>query len=216
MGIKKLFSKWQNFINKKRLAIKWRAIIGGKREKREHFWEELTLKQLQKFISAGVDVNAKGKGKFGVTPLHHATFHNGSIEVIKELINAGADVNAQDNYDKTPLHMAVEQNRSIEVIKELIKAGADVNAKNEDSETPLHMATEQNRSIEVVKELIKAGADVNARVNARMEFPFLNLSKAGADVNAEDEQGETPYDYLLENDALKDSEEAKALLKPKP
>jgi hypothetical protein len=72
------------------------------------------------------------------TLLHWAAME-GHTELAKGLIEAGADVNAQDKYKWTPLHYAAMNNR-IETAKMLIEAGADVNAKDYAKQTPLHYA----------------------------------------------------------------------------
>ena len=60
---------------------------------------------------------------------------DGNIEVVKQHIAGGTDVNAKEE-DGTPLHYAA-WNGHKEVVELLIAAGADVNAKDDDGETPL-------------------------------------------------------------------------------
>lgn len=43
------------------------------------------------------------------TPLHHAVV-NGSIEMMKMLIEAGADIDQRDMMGRTPLHLAAKNN----------------------------------------------------------------------------------------------------------
>jgi ankyrin repeat protein len=98
---------------------------------------------------------------------------DGNIEVVKQHIAAGTDVNAKEE-DGTPLHYAA-WNGHKEVVELLIAAGTDVNAKEEDG-TPLHYAA-WNGHKEVVELLIAAGADVNAK----------------------DDDGETPLDWAIDD-----------------
>ncbi|TGL88781.1 hypothetical protein EHQ68_09090 [Leptospira congkakensis] len=76
------------------------------------------------------------EGKFGLTPLHYAAEY-GHLDLVKKLIEKGADVNAEsgtfsefgakEGY-QTPLHLAVKYGH-IEVAKYLISKGADINAR---------------------------------------------------------------------------------------
>ena len=121
---------------------------------------EGTPQQVEAVIKAGTDVNAINELGWR-TPLMNAAGRNNNPEVLRVLIQAGANVNAKDNYGSTPLMYAALNDNS-EVFKALIQAGANVNAKNDDGWTPLMLAAGDN-SAEVVSVLIKGGADVNAK-----------------------------------------------------
>ena len=64
------------------------------------------------------------------TPMTFAA-NNGHFDIVKMLIDAGADVNARDTDEWTPLHFAARY-ASSDVVKMLIEAGADVNARTTD------------------------------------------------------------------------------------
>ncbi len=89
-------------------------------------------------------------------PLSLAIQYNGNPQIIKELIEAGADVNARDSSLIPPLMGAVYAN-DFEIIKILIIAGADVNAQDGQGRTALTWARLE-RKWEIVKMLIEAGA----------------------------------------------------------
>ncbi|XP_062574496.1 uncharacterized protein LOC134236343 [Saccostrea cucullata] len=127
-----------------------------------------------------------------VTPLT-AACTSGQMTVVKELLDAGADLNPQGKYD-TPLTVACRGGYT-NVVKELIKSGAEVNPQGK-FHTPLTAAcTSGNAS--VVMELIKAEADINPEdkyntpLTASSKGGFIHvvkeLIKVGANVNLRDQ-----------------------------
>ncbi|KAI2664573.1 NF-kappa-B inhibitor alpha [Labeo rohita] len=75
----------------------------------------------------------------GVSALHLAV-HRGNCEILKMLLEAGADVNQRDlGSGRSPLHWAVEGQRS-EVVELLLSAGASVNQRSYAGYTPFHCA----------------------------------------------------------------------------
>jgi ankyrin repeat protein len=103
----------------------------------------------------------------GSSPLVNASV-SGNIDVVRELIEKGADVNGRDELGNFPLYAAVTGNHA-DVIELLIKKGANVNQlkagdvlpKDERNTTALHAATIVGNQA-VVELLVNAGADVNA------------------------------------------------------
>jgi len=157
------------------------------------------------------------------TPLYYSLY-NGYDEMVKLLIENGADVNIQDDYGKTPLQLAVEYNND-EMVKLLIENGADLNIQNNDTSalsemepgmgnTSLHWAIYNNT--EMAELLIEMGAqnpntDLNIE-NKWGETPLKlalereeseivqllieNLINVGADLNIPDKYGTTLLSYL--------------------
>ena len=91
----------------------------------------------------------------------HKAAEEGNIEVVKQDLAAGMDVNTKDGYGATPLLYAAEYGYN-DVAEVLITNGADVNATYNDGLTALHSAV-LNGSNEIVKLLIDQGADVNTK-----------------------------------------------------
>jgi ankyrin repeat protein len=100
-----------------------------------------------------------------MSPLHYAVVMN-ERQIVKILLDAGADVNLVDEWGKTPLHEAafgtvrVEQ-PDAEIPLMLIDAGADVNARTDSNNTPLHIAAYAGHN-SVAQALLRHGADVHA------------------------------------------------------
>ena len=64
---------------------------------------------------------------------------DGNIEVVKQHLAAGTDVNSKDKDGWTPLHEAAYEGHK-QIVKLLVTKGADVNANDDDGETPLDVA----------------------------------------------------------------------------
>ena len=80
------------------------------------------------------------------------------IDLAKDLIKKGVDVDAKDGDDYTPLIRACHFDDT-RVAQFLIVKGADVNAKNRKNQTPLFF-TCQNDNQGLLKVLMKNGADI--------------------------------------------------------
>ena len=107
----------------------------------------------------------------GSTPLIRAA-NNGDLEVVKLLLEHGADATIQMADRQTPIHAVIagrsSEQQALELIRVLHKAGADVNVValiNHPQEirggTALHYAV-RKRQKEVVKLLASLGIDMNA------------------------------------------------------
>ena len=77
------------------------------------------------------------------------------------LVEAGADVNAQDVSGRPPLSTAISD-ANAEIVRLLVELGADVNAQDRSGHPPLYTAI-LGGNAEIVRLLIELGADVNAR-----------------------------------------------------
>ena len=101
----------------------------------------------------------------GCTPDLHKAAREGDADRVRELLDAGADVNVR-NADKqrlqyTPLHWAAYYGH-LEIAEILISRGADLDAEDPSYSTPLYLAAEQGHP-KVVEFLISKGAEVNVK-----------------------------------------------------
>jgi ankyrin repeat protein len=91
---------------------------------------------------------------------------NGQLERVKQLLAAGADVNAADwvqmsmqQLGETPLIAAADAGRS-GVVQLLLEAGASIDLADYSGSTPLHSAA-RGGHLQVVQLLLDSGANVN-------------------------------------------------------
>ena len=92
-------------------------------------------------------------GWMDATLLHDA-IEEGNEELVRMLVEAGADVDAPGWMDETPLHAAIEKG-NIEIVRILVEAGADVNKPGWMGTTPLALAIEKGNA-EILEILLSA------------------------------------------------------------
>ena len=114
------------------------------------------LKTCMKLIGnkAGVDTDLG----YRHTPLIHAS-EAGRVNIVKFLIEAGANINAVDIDGETALFKSCGKPNH-EVTNILIDAGANVNSENSRGETPLFRASLID-NVEIVQKLIEKGAHLD-------------------------------------------------------
>jgi uncharacterized protein len=163
---------------------------------------------IQALLDAGSGVDFKGK--YDRTALVYAVKNSG-YDIVKILIDSGADINAHGEFGTTPLMMAATDAKTVGVLNLLIDSGANVNAQDSIGNTPLSFAAGWQSEPEYIELLLKSGAQVNAR-NAygysalfsaarRNDNPQISITliNAGEDVNAQSEENFTPLMFAAAN-----------------
>jgi hypothetical protein len=142
-------------------------------------WIEIVRKHIERD-----PLSVHQRGWIGDSPLHWPS-HNNYTEIISVLLDAGADIEADEIncYGGKPLHWASEHAPA--AVRLLLNRGAAVNSRNlkADSEfygmTPLIMnATQKNDCAEVTELLINAGADI-AAVDANGKTALAHARERG-------------------------------------
>jgi uncharacterized protein len=183
--------------------------------------EAKDLKEIERVVKSGVDVNAKGRGN--MTPLLWA-FPMGE-EVFKKMLELGADPNVQ--LTEQIMLAGLEKDHSVmsacvgltdgliygqffydvpmdNYLKLVLKHGGNPNLEDIDGNTVFVYAMICKRRAEKVKPLVDAGGDINHRnrkgKTALMQTgPFydymLALLEAGGDYRVADDRG---WDLILQ------------------
>ena len=145
--------------------------------------------------------------KLQYTPLFHGVLWEMS-DIVRVIIDKGADFNRKSLIGSTPLHEAVKTG-NLEVTGILLRAGADVNSTDNQGNTPLHEIVYWN-SLPLAELLISAGSDIDQK-NLEGRSPFHEavrngdfemcsyLIKKGAYLDSRDNSGKTVlFDTILE------------------
>lgn len=151
------------------------------------------------------DVNVQNI--YGSTPLHIASGDKEKVDVVRVLIEHGANVNATDKHNSTPLHFATEY-KNKNVVALLLENGANPNAESIGNYTPLHFAAKWEE-MDIVDLLLSKAVEINIRSthnltpldlairsgNVKLVKLLLNN---GSNVNGEDKNGCTPLHFAVE------------------
>jgi ankyrin repeat protein len=158
------------------------------------------------------DTAQDGDGKYEEMALFHGATYMGDIDVLKSLLDRGADVNIRDESHRTPLCVAAFKG-NLGVARLLVERGAEVDTRDKEGRTPLHYASRFGH-LEVSRMLVNHGANVNARQQDLCTPLHLSVGNGralitgslgveklllehGADVHAVNVNGQTPYELSL-------------------
>ncbi|MFA5675068.1 MAG: ankyrin repeat domain-containing protein [Christensenellales bacterium] len=162
-------------------------------------------KTLRCLIGLGGDVNGYASDKEGYSLIHWAA-QEGHIDVIKLLVEHGANPDLLDDSGHTPLYKSASEGHT-DIVEYLLTCGVDIEGRLEkelNSTTPIMIACGWNKS-KVVEVLIKNGANIEAKdMDGRtpLFYAVLRQNKNivdilinnGADKNIKDLRGYTLND----------------------
>ncbi|XP_021369516.1 rabankyrin-5-like isoform X1 [Mizuhopecten yessoensis] len=129
-------------------------------------------------ISVHANVNSRVQDSQQLTPLHLAVTAGSEI-IVRNLLLAGADVNAKTKKNETSLHLAALKDHSV-IASILLENGIDYDVVDENLNNALHVAV-QHGNLNTVRILLTESR-VNAEaVNAKGQMAIHVLAQYGRD-----------------------------------
>ncbi|EEQ34496.1 hypothetical protein MaudCBS49596_003976 [Microsporum audouinii] len=193
-----------------------------------------TVEQMRAALTSEIDINAlEGDGFEGMAALHLACFHNGDVEVVRFLLDHGAEVNILDRDragNSYPLHWAANKDRA-DIVRLLLERGAEKSRKGFDGRNALGMVLYyslsprkvQPKQMETIQVLLDHGFSVDESgmlfeaVLSRDQYLIKFLLDHGGSINPANPKdpsllghaaGFTDYQtvkFLLDNGAVLDN-----------
>lgn len=148
-------------------------------------------------------VNQPDDNQFRDLPIHVAAA-SGNIDIVRLLLEAGADIDAGDSDNSTALGVAAIRTQG-EMVGFLIEQGADVNRRDRKADCPLSFAV-YGRDEAIIQQMLDAGADLYFRnpqgetllhIACQRGVPEFtkHLLENGAEIDAQAQGGGTPVGY---------------------
>uniref|UniRef100_A0A1B6KEE8 PRANC domain-containing protein n=1 Tax=Graphocephala atropunctata TaxID=36148 RepID=A0A1B6KEE8_9HEMI len=132
--------------------------------------------------------------------LVHQAVYAGRRDIVRLLLERGANVETRNLAMMTALHLAAVQGHA-DIVKELLTSGADIESQDRDGRTSLFLAVSAGHKM-VVKELLEQGADHECKFNGLKPLYvaaskgyvdiFRTLLAFGADFDGTNDFGQTP------------------------
>ena len=171
----------------------------------QEFHEACTSGNIE-IVKSLIETNAITKDEIDEKATLYWTSEGGHIEIIKELLNFGANLNVPGEFGETALHIAAKSGHE-EIVKLLIHNGANIEAKCVHLFTPLFSAIDYGQH-EIALMLLKLGGNQNAKglhdqnllhFAAKSRFGhriMKELIEKGVEINAvTNNKNETPLFY---------------------
>lgn len=116
-------------------------------------------KRVEQLLANGSDIHAPSTFQ-GYTALHLAVV-KGELELVKRLLELGADPNRHADGARTVLPLALVHGCNLQIVDLLLEAGAHLEAPDDNGFRPLHAAAEVG-SVPGVRHLLTKGANIQA------------------------------------------------------
>lgn len=176
-----------------------------------HFYGD--IEALKILLGYGADINSKSNGN---TILYLSCYWEGKMDLIRFIVENGADLNAKNSEGDTVLHFLCKTTGKLDLFNFIIENGADLNIQNNNLETPLismvrcQYNTRKYFNKSKIIKLLEKGANPNIKDslgNTFLHHYILNtfirdryiirkLLSYGADISILNNQNKSPLDYV--------------------
>lgn len=169
--------------------------------------EQGNIEQVKYILSQNQNlINMKNSD--GLTPLNLAAYR-GQVEIVKELLDLGADASNGDNENSRPIHNAALAGH-VNVLELLLSNGDDINAIDDNGNSPLlwtllrrqyiaaDFLLDQKASVQIVSS--RGMSALHFAVQSGRVDLVVKILDLGADVNATTSNNQTPLFLALYND----------------
>nr|XP_053627160.1 uncharacterized protein LOC128684868 isoform X3 [Cherax quadricarinatus] len=119
-----IIKKNKTELHELKLSMLYKAVLTG---------DKGTVQQLRK---ENFDFNSKYSGEM----ILHIAVKQGRCEVLSELVEGGADINATNSQGETALHIAIRHKRFSKVVDKLLTLGIDWHSPDAKGWTPMQLA----------------------------------------------------------------------------
>lgn len=131
--------------------------------------KEIAKLLINKFKEKGISLDLANQ--HGQSPLHKiaGTPNGENMEIMKNLLQAGARPNVQDGNGRTPLHYAISS-KYRNIIEELIKGDVQMDIQDNQGDTPLHLLV-ANNYVDIVRSVIAKNPNLKNIKNKADKLP---------------------------------------------
>ena len=134
--------------------------------------EDQNLSLVDSLVRYGIDPN-RNSSIYNTTPLMHAV-DTSSVDVVKNLIDHGSNVDVADNFGTTPLIYSIKMNK-LDMASVLIKKSRNINMRDDKGLSALHYAAKTGNE-KIFVEVLQHGGNLRDLDNSGNNALFYAIA----------------------------------------